>query len=144
MSTDSAPAAAAAATSEARFEKTRLLSLDALRGADMLLILGIDELVHGLRRVGDSPVIAFLIGQFDHKEGEGFALYDLIFPLFVFLVGISHVFSLNKAEAAGGPRFAIVRLSRRALLLFALGLFYNGGISKGLQKVRWMGVLQRI
>jgi predicted acyltransferase len=122
----------------------RLASLDALRGFDMLMIMGVDELATAIDRASDAPWSKVLVDQFTHKAWEGFAFYDLIFPLFIFLVGASLVFSLDKALARGGVASAIVRLSRRAVLLFLLGVFYNGGIAEGFENIRWMGVLQRI
>jgi predicted acyltransferase len=123
---------------------TRLISLDALRGFDMLMIIGADEIVSGLGHTGDGPLVSLLVRQFTHKPWEGFSFYDLIFPLFVFVSGVSLVFSLDRAVERHGIRGAIVRLSRRALLLFFLGVLYSGGMSQGFEKIRWMGVLQRI
>ena len=60
------------------------MSLDALRGFDMFWILGADALVHALSRMSANPVTNFLGAQLTHKDWEGFAFYDLIFPLFVF------------------------------------------------------------
>jgi predicted acyltransferase len=123
---------------------TRLVSLDALRGFDMILIVGTDELVKALRHASDGPVVTTLVDQFTHKKWIGFSFYDLIFPLFVFMVGVSLVISLDAALARGGARGVITRLFRRAVVLFLLGVFYSGGIAAGFEKIRWMGVLQRI
>lgn len=122
----------------------RLVSLDALRGFDMILIVGAEEIVNGVKRASTGPTAKFLVAQFTHKDWEGFGFYDLIFPLFVFLAGVSLVFSLDKALERGGPGAAVGRLSRRALLLYLLGVFYYGGIANGWGQIRWVGVLQRI
>lgn len=122
----------------------RLLSLDALRGLDMFWIIGADVILSGLRRFSDNPVTRFLADQFEHKDWEGFAFYDLIFPLFVFIVGVSLVFSLQRLLAEHGPAAAVKRILRRAALLYLLGLFYYGGLGHGLENVRLLGVLQRI
>jgi len=123
---------------------SRLLSLDALRGVDMLLIVGAEDVVTGLSRASDGPAVQSLVRQFTHKQWEGFGFYDLIFPLFVFLAGISLVYSLDKALELGGPGAALVRVLRRAALLYLLGVFYYGGIAHGWDQIRWVGVLQRI
>jgi predicted acyltransferase len=132
------------ATTEKPVSDERLVSLDALRGFDMLMIACADAIIAGLDKASNAPAVQFVVDQFTHKNWEGFAFYDLIFPLFVFLAGVSIVFSLDKAVERGGTKSAVWRISRRALLLFFLGVFYNGGVSRGFAQIRWMGVLQRI
>jgi predicted acyltransferase len=125
----------------------RLLSLDALRGFDMFWILGGDELIQACYRVCGSPKsgpLAVLHEQFEHCDWQGFHLEDLIFPLFVFIAGVSLVFSLTKTIEREGRQVAIARIIRRGLLLIACGIIYYGGISKGWGDVRLLGVLQRI
>jgi predicted acyltransferase len=80
----------------------------------------------------------------DHQPWEGVHFYDLIFPLFVFIVGASIVFSLGKMIEQVGKAAAIKRVLVRSLILYCFGLLVYGGISKGIDQVRWMGVLQRI
>lgn len=122
----------------------RLLSLDALRGFDMFWIVGADGLVAGLKKLGGGSIVATLAGQLEHKRWEGIACEDLIFPLFVFLSGVSMVFSLGKSLAQQGRWATVKKLFWRALLLYAVGVLFYGGMSKGLNNVRWVGVLQRI
>jgi predicted acyltransferase len=87
---------------------------------------------------------AFVSGQFSHVEWEGFCFYDLIFPLFIFITGVSIVFSLTHAVERDGKVAAHLRVLRRAFLLFALGVLYYGGMSKHWPDIRLLGVLQRI
>ncbi len=122
----------------------RLLSLDVLRGFDMFWIVGGGALVSALSRARPGSVIGKVREQLTHVEWDGFRFYDLIFPLFVFIAGVSAVFSLSKAKASGGVGQAMARVLSRGLLLFALGVFYSGGIKDGWEGVRWLGVLQRI
>jgi len=122
----------------------RLLSLDVLRGFDMFWIVGGGALVTALSRARPGSIIGKLREQLTHVEWDGFRFYDLIFPLFVFIAGVSAVFSLGKAKASGGVGGAMARVLWRGLLLFALGVFYSGGIKDGWEGVRWLGVLQRI
>ncbi len=122
----------------------RVLAIDALRGFDMFWIVGGGAIVGALNRLGDIPVISGLRAQLTHVEWDGFRFYDLIFPLFVFIAGVSAVFSLSKARERGGEARAAKRLLGRGLLLFLVGVFYSGGLSQGLDGVRWLGVLQRI
>lgn len=123
---------------------SRLLSLDALRGLDMFWIIGADAILSSLHRFNENPVTRFLADQFEHKEWEGFAFYDLVFPLFVFIVGVSLFFSLSRTVEQMGQTAALKRVARRGLLLYLLGVFYYGGLAKEWGDIRWLGVLQRI
>src|SRR5437588_3821679 len=84
----------------------RLMSVDALRGFDMFWIIGADALVYALNRMSHPDakgaeaagfsITSFLAYELEHASWQGFHFYDLIFPLFVFIVGVSLVFSLTK------------------------------------------------
>src|SRR5438552_14444582 len=100
----------------------RLMSVDALRGFDMFWIIGADSLVAALNRMSHTPVTSFLASQLEHADWEGFHFYDLIFPLFVFIVGVSLVFSLTRTIEGVGRAEALKRIFRRGILLFLLGI----------------------
>jgi predicted acyltransferase len=72
----------------------------------MFWILGAAGLVQALSKLGDTPFLRATYEQLDHKDWEGFAFLDLIFPLFVFLAGMSVVFSLGRI-AGGDVRAAL-------------------------------------
>src|SRR5208282_4650417 len=91
-------------------ETRRLVSLDALRGFDMFWILGADSFVYALHEMSPNPATQFLATQLDHAEWQGFHFYDLIFPLFVFVMGVSTVFSLTKIIANEGRGAAVKRV----------------------------------
>ena len=122
----------------------RHMSVDALRGFDKFWIIGADSLVYALNRLSHTRPTAFLAEQLDHAEWEGFHFYDLIFPLFVFIVGVSLVFSLTKSIERAGRAEALKRVFRRGILLFAIGIFYSGGFTSAWPDIRLMGVLNRI
>jgi predicted acyltransferase len=122
----------------------RLMSLDALRGFDMFWIVGGEEIAHGLYHALPFAPLAVLHRQMQHKPWQGVAFYDLIFPLFVFIVGASIVFSLTRTIERVGKADALKRIFIRSLILYFFGLLVYGGISEGFDHVRWMGVLQRI
>jgi predicted acyltransferase len=122
----------------------RLTSVDALRGFDMFWIMGADSLAYALHKLSPSGPTKFLADQLEHAEWEGFHFYDLIFPLFVFLAGVSLVFSLTKAIETAGRAAALKRVLRRGLLLFIIGIIYSGGFSRSWPDIRLMGVLNRI
>src|SRR6266446_4098106 len=65
----------------------RIMAIDALRGFDLFWILGANEFVYALHRMNQGPITTGLANQLEHKDWQGFAFYDLIFPLFVFIVG---------------------------------------------------------
>jgi predicted acyltransferase len=105
----------------------RLRSLDALRGFDMFWIVGGDALGRALGKWYYGTTDNWLAEQLDHVPWEGFRFYDLIFPLFLFMVGAVIPFSLASLRRRGRSTGAIYgRVGRRVLLLFALGLLCNG------------------
>lgn len=122
----------------------RLLSLDVLRGFDMFWIVGAEWLVKALGKLTDNPVTRLLTAQMSHSAWEGFTFYDLIFPLFIFIVGVSTVLSLTRSVARIGRSRTLVRVLSRSVLLFVVGLLYYGGLSQPLSEMRVLGVLQRI
>jgi len=126
--------------------RVRLVSLDALRGFDMFWIMGADALggIAAAMTNGQTGWTRHVAEHLEHVPWAGFHFYDLIFPLFLFIAGVSLVYSLGRAVEEKGRGEAMVRLFQRGLLLYLLGVLYYGGISKGLDAVRWMGVLQRI
>jgi predicted acyltransferase len=119
----------------------RLVSLDALRGLDMAFIIGLGGVVAAIATACGMPELAL---QFKHAEWEGFRFEDLIFPLFIFISGVSLNLSLSRSIDKHGRKGAALRLVRRCAVLFLIGVIMNGGFSKGIENVRWMGVLQRI
>ncbi|HVM48245.1 MAG TPA: hypothetical protein VMU04_09465 [Candidatus Acidoferrum sp.] len=122
----------------------RLVSLDALRGFDMFWIMGGDYVVRSLPAIHDSPFTRALAAQMQHCEWAGFHFYDFIFPLFVFIVGVSLVFSISRLLESAGRAAAMRRILIRSVLLFLLGTFYMGGLADGFRGVYLAGVLQRI
>jgi predicted acyltransferase len=123
----------------------RIASVDALRGFDMFWITGGEEVVHSFYKVFHNPAMAALDRQFHHVRWEGFRFYDLIFPLFLFVVGVVLPFSLTRRLEAGANRSQLYRhLVRRLVLLLLLGLIYNGLLDFNFHELRIAGVLQRI
>ncbi len=116
----------------------RLFSLDALRGLDMLCIAGLQLLVWSWALVSpESAALRWCADMFRHSVWEGLTLYDCIFPLFVFLSGVSMSFSLSRA---GETAPAVWRLLRRALVLVILGWAVNGVVTLD-EHMRYASVL---
>ena len=120
----------------------RLHSLDALRGLDMLIILGLDALV--LLLASRNPESAFLqeaARQMTHARWEGLHLYDLVFPVFVFISGVSMSFSLGKYTSGNASSVpGLLHLWKRALVLAFLGLLVNGTLT-WTESMRYASVL---
>jgi predicted acyltransferase len=112
----------------------RLRSLDALRGFDMFWIIGGDYLGRAVGKWYYGTEHNWLAEQLEHVTWEGFRFYDLIFPLFLFLVGTVIPFSLASLRRRGASNAAIyLRIARRVVLLFALGLLANG-----VMQLKWL------
>jgi predicted acyltransferase len=122
----------------------RFISVDALRGFDMFWIVGGDFLVRSLEKIHDSSLTRELARQMEHCEWAGFHFYDLIFPLFVFIVGVVIPFSIPRILEHGGKTAAVKRIVVRSAILFLLGILYMGGISHGFENIYFAGVLHRI
>lgn len=122
----------------------RLSSLDALRGFDMLFIMGLAGLVIAVCKAlgcGDC----FLAAQMQHASWHGLTQHDTIFPLFLFIAGVSFPFSFAAQVAKGRTRVQIcLKLFSRAATLVLLGAVYNGMLRDGLDGLRWASVLGRI
>lgn len=123
----------------------RLLSLDALRGFDMFFIMGGGSLLLAVASFLPADCAAVFAEQLGHKEWHGLAFYDLIFPLFLFLAGVSFPFSLDKQLSAGKDRASVsLKCVRRGLMLVLLGVLYNGLLQLDFENLRYASVLGRI
>ena len=124
----------------------RLYSLDALRGFDMFWIVGGEDLFHTLAKATSAPLWLGISNQFTHPYWNGFHVYDLIFPLFLFLAGVSTPFSIGRELERGKRREELLlRVTKRALILVLLGIVYNNGLQlRPLNEIRYVSVLSRI
>jgi predicted acyltransferase len=122
----------------------RSVALDALRGFDMFWLIGGTGLASAIVDLCGPTVRSVLGPQLDHRPWEGCTFYDVIFPLFVFLVGMSAVFSMDRLKTEGCCWKVYRRILRRFVMMFALGLIYYGGLRNPLPGVRVFGVLQRL
>lgn len=129
---------------EAAIPAPRLASLDALRGFTMFFIVGADYLAAAFRGLEGGGVSRWLGYQLGHADWVGFTFYDLIFPLFLFVLGAAVPWSLDRIVARDGRAAAARRVLARGAVMFFLGVLFYGGIAKGWDMVRWVGVLQRL
>ncbi|MDP7049396.1 MAG: DUF5009 domain-containing protein [Verrucomicrobiota bacterium] len=129
----------------------RLRSLDVLRGFDMFWIIGGKPVVLGLVALFSVEASNWLGDRLHHPEWHGFEPYDLIFPLFLFIAGVSTVYSVANRMAKGDSRASLQRhCIQRGLTLVLLGMLYNGLLSRDLAstdgwgEMRYASVLGRI
>jgi len=129
----------------------RLRSLDVLRGFDMFWIIGGKPVILGLLALFSVESSKWLGHRLHHPEWHGFEPYDLIFPLFLFIAGVSTVYSIDNRLAKGESRASLHRhFVQRGLTLVLLGVLYNGLLSRDLAsaegwgEMRYASVLGRI
>lgn len=114
---------------------SRLVSLDAFRGATMALMVLVNDPGDG------SNVYAPL----EHAQWNGWTPTDVVFPSFLWIVGVSMTLALTRRLTAGVSRKALfLQVLRRALILYVLGLIVYAAPAFSLATQRWLGVLQRI
>ncbi len=101
----------------------RLVSIDALRGFDMLMICGADAFFRQWHGKTDFAWVDLLSQQFEHPAWFGFTFYDFIFPLFLFIAGVSIPFSMNKGLEQGISKNELYKKAFiRMLILIGLGM----------------------
>jgi predicted acyltransferase len=122
------PAESGAAAKRA-FPQGRLSSLDALRGFDMFWITGGTAILFGLGKVIHRPFFDRFLDQFSHVPWQGLHLYDLIWPLFMFIMGVAIPLSIASRRAKGATdRSLLLHAVRRAVILFLLGTITQGNL----------------
>ncbi|MCP4612227.1 MAG: DUF5009 domain-containing protein [Planctomycetes bacterium] len=123
----------------------RLASVDALRGFDMFWIIGGGTLLSNLLKVYSNPVTDAIERQLHHVEWGGFRFEDLIFPLFLFIMGVVLPFSFTRRLERGHSRTVLyLHILKRSAIIILLGLIFNGLQRFDWAQMRWPGVLQRI
>lgn len=125
----------------------RLRSLDALRGFDMLWIIGGGELAIALAKVTNWRWLEWFAEQQEHVKWDGFHFEDLIFPLFMFISGVAISYAiLGKVSKGGNKSKTAWKVVRRGLTLVVLGIIYNGFLQFRFAEgeVRYASVLGQI
>jgi predicted acyltransferase len=114
---------------------SRLLSLDVFRGIT----------IAGMVLVNNPGTWESIYWPLRHAEWHGWTPTDLVFPFFLFIVGVAIALSLgNQAESGGSRRDLYLKIVKRSLIIFGIGLFLNGFPYFSLSELRIPGVLQRI
>jgi predicted acyltransferase len=134
----------------------RLISLDALRGFVMFWIMSGEHIIHALAKAAPIPVFIWMSSQLHHAEWNGITFYDMIFPVFLFVAGVSMPYSFEKKMQLAGvkmpqelpgseKRKIYLSMLRRTCILLVLGFVVNGLLRfDGFDHIRFASVLGRI
>ena len=132
-------------STKAMASNKRLMSLDALRGFDMLFIMGFSLVIREFCALFPGGADCALAQTVKHSVWDGLTLFDTIFPLFLFIAGVSFPFSYAKQVASNMSRGKIyMKILRRAVILIFLGLVYNDFFKLDFENLRFCSVLGRI
>lgn len=134
----------------------RLVSLDVLRGFVMFWIMSGEHIIHALAKAAPIPVFIWMSSQLHHTDWNGITFYDMIFPTFLFVAGVSMPYSFEKKLISVGvnspvelpskekQKIYLSMLKRTCILLF-LGFVINGLLRfDDYDKTRFASVLGRI
>ncbi|RKR04584.1 putative acyltransferase [Flavobacterium sp. 90] len=134
----------------------RLISLDALRGFVMFWIMSGEHIIHALAKAAPIPVFIWMSSQLHHAEWNGITFYDMIFPVFLFVAGVSMPYSFEKKIQLAGVKTAkdlpgnekrkiYLSMLKRTSILLVLGFVVNGILRfDGFDHTRFASVLGRI
>ena len=136
--------------------KGRLVSLDVLRGFVMFWIMSGEHIVHALAKAAPIPVFVWMSSQLHHTDWNGITFYDMIFPIFLFVAGVSMPYSFEKKMSIAGVRTPMelptkekkkiyLSMLKRTCILLLLGFVVNGLLRfEGYDQTRFASVLGRI
>ena len=114
---------------------TRLAALDVFRGIT----------IAGMVLVNNPGTWEHIYWPLQHASWHGWTPTDLVFPFFLFIVGVAITLAFaSRVESGGSKRDLYLKVIKRSLIIFAIGLFLNGFPYFGLSELRIPGVLQRI
>ncbi|MEA4935286.1 MAG: DUF5009 domain-containing protein [Paludibacter sp.] len=126
-------------------QQERLYSLDALRGFDMFFIVGGAAFIKAFFGLFPSSFSDFVIKQMYHVDWHGFTFYDMIFPLFLFIAGVSFPYSLARSYEKGYTNSKIAAvIVKRGMKLIIFGFVFNGILTLDFENMRYASVLGRI
>lgn len=109
--------------------QNRLESLDVLRGFDLFMLVFFQPVfVAFAKHWGDIPFFSFLLKQFEHVQWQGFSAWDLVMPLFLFMVGAAMPFSFEKYRHTPDKSAVYKKITKRFIILFILGIVVQGNL----------------
>ena len=116
------------AASSGKVAGSRLASLDILRGLDMFLLVFFQPVLWSMGDAVHAEWFSDVLYHFDHQVWEGFRVWDIIMPLFMFMCGVSMPFSFSKYKENGKTSALYVRILKRVLVLWVLGMIVQGNL----------------
>jgi predicted acyltransferase len=134
----------------------RLISLDVLRGFVMFWIMSGEHIIHALAKAMPIPLFVWMSSQLHHTDWDGITFYDMIFPVFLFVAGVSMPFSFDKKMSLSGVKSPMelpkkekqkiyLSMLKRTCILLILGFIVNGLLRfEGFDQTRFASVLGRI
>lgn len=134
----------------------RLISLDVLRGFVMFWIMSGEHIFHALAKAAPIPVFVWMSSQLHHTDWNGITFYDMIFPIFLFVAGVSMPYSFDKKMNSAGVKTPMelptkekqkiyLSMLKRTCILLILGCVVNGVLRfDGYDQTRFASVLGRI
>ncbi len=137
-------------------KNNRLVSLDVLRGFVMFWIMSGEHIIHALAKVAPIPVFVWMSSQLHHTDWNGITFYDMIFPTFLFVAGVSMPYSFEKKMSIAGvnspmqlpsieKRKIYLSMLKRTCILLVLGFIVNGLLRfDSYEQTRFASVLGRI
>jgi len=111
----------------------RLIALDVLRGLTIALMI----------MVNNPGSWSYVYAPLRHAKWHGCTPTDLVFPFFLFIVGVSMWFSFKK-YGTGLTKKGLLKVLKRFSVIFLLGIFLNAFPKFDFEHLRFFGVLQRI
>jgi predicted acyltransferase len=137
-------------------KNNRLVSLDVLRGFVMFWIMSGEHIIHALAKASPIPVFVWMSSQMHHTDWNGITFYDMIFPIFLFVAGVSMPYSFEKKMSLAGvnspmqlpskdKRKIYFSMLKRTCILLFLGFIVNGLLRfDSYEQTRFASVLGRI
>lgn len=110
-------------------QSNRLASLDMLRGFDLFMLVFFQPVFNSIaQHWANVPIVGFFLNQLNHVSWEGFHAWDLVMPLFLFMVGAAMPFSFEKFKNDSNKKAIYKRIIRRVIILFILGMVVQGNL----------------
>ena len=106
----------------------RLGSVDVLRGFDLFCLVFLEPIITSVGEAVRTPLMGKILTQFNHVAWEGFAFWDIIMPLFLFMAGVSMPFSFAKYAQSASKRPLYARILKRVMLLWIFGMMCQGNL----------------
>lgn len=101
-------------------QKERLKSLDAIRGLTMFTLIGLGSIFSSLPYISNNTILNWLSFQSKHPEWQGFTMWDLIFPLFIFIMGVAIPFSFKNRRST--KKYLYKHITIRSITLLIIGI----------------------